>query len=94
MTGEPRPGSRSTTMLAQLQALPRLVLPAGVLVLTLVGLIAAPPVAVVALLVVFALVFWLATLSWAALDRRGQLLRLVVLGAIGGVLIGRVTQLF
>ena len=71
--------------------LPPLVVPAVMLVLMLVGLMAPLAAAIPALLVILAFVLWLAYLSWPVLDTRGRLLRGVLLGAVLFALVGRIT---
>lgn len=83
----------SHALLLRLHALPRLVVPAIAVVLALVGLMARPTFAVPALLVLFAFLCWLASLTWHQLDRRGRLLRALAIGALGGLLLGKVVAL-
>lgn len=73
----------------RLSRLPRLLIPAAVLVLMLVGLQAPLPYALVALGIIAAFVLWLAYISWPVLDARGRLLRGVMLGAVVGSAVGR-----
>ena len=83
----------SHALLLRLHALPRLVVPAIAVVLALVGLMARPTFAVPALLVLFAFLCWLASLTWHQLDRHGRLLRALAIGALGGLLLGKVVAL-
>ena len=83
--------SRSHRGLVRMSQLPPLVVPAVMLVLMLVGLMAPLAAAIPALLVILAFVLWLAYLSWPVLDTRGRLLRGVLLGAVLFALVGRIT---
>lgn len=85
-------GIRSAELLTRLHALPRLTVPVAALVLFLVGLFAPPPFAFPSLVLITLFVMWLATLSWPSLDRPARLLRIVAVGALVGVLAGRVVQ--
>lgn len=75
----------------RLSQLPPLAVPATMLVLMLLGLMAPLVIAVPALLVVAAFVLWLAFLSWPVLDNRGRLMRGILIGAVVSALVGRVT---
>lgn len=95
-TGRPAPQSsafhtRSRALLVRLSAMPSLVVPVGVLVLMLVGLMAPLPFAVPALVLVLVFVGWLAVLSWPILDTKGRLIRGILFGLVMGALIGRLT---
>ncbi|UYM05774.1 DUF6703 family protein [Solicola gregarius] len=85
-------GPRSAALLARLQGLPRLTLPVITLVLFLVAAFAPLAYAVPALVLLLALIGWLASLSWPLLDRPARLLRVVAIGALAVLLIGRVVQ--
>jgi hypothetical protein len=86
----PQP-TRSQVLLARLHALPRLTVPAIVLVLTIAGLLAPPPIGVPCLIILAAFLGWLAWLAWPRLDRGGRLLRALVVGLLVGAAIARAT---
>ncbi|MFY0409753.1 DUF6703 family protein [Solicola sp. PLA-1-18] len=79
----------SQVIMLRLQALPRLTVPAAVLVLALVGLAAPPLYAVPALGILLALLAFLATFTWAHADRRGRVLRMIAMGVLAGLLVSR-----
>lgn len=81
---------RSQALIGRLQAMPRLVLPVAALVLLLVGLMAPLRFAVPALVLLIVLVAWLASLSWYALDSRGRVFRVLVVGVMTAGLVARV----
>lgn len=83
--------SRSQLLLARLHALPRLTVPALVLVLTVAGLMAPPVIGVACLVVLAAFLGWLASLGWPRLDPTGRLLRVLVVGLLVGAAIARAT---
>ncbi len=83
--------ARSRGLLVRLSQLPALVIPVAVLVLMLVGLAAPLAVAVPALVVVAAFVLWLSYLSWPVLDAGGRSVRVVMVAAVAGALVGRLT---
>ena len=86
------PPSRSAVMLARMQAMPRLTMPAVTLVLFLVGAFAPLGFAAPALVLLIAFVGWLASLSWPVLDRPARLIRVLAIGALVGLLVSRVAQ--
>jgi Family of unknown function (DUF6703) len=81
---------RSRPLLERLARLPPVIVPAGMLVLMLLGLTAPLPFALPALAIAAAFVAWLAYLSWPALSSRGRLLRGVMIGLVVGAAVGRV----
>ncbi|MGI8614759.1 MAG: DUF6703 family protein [Nocardioidaceae bacterium] len=81
---------RSRVVLARLATLPRLVIPAAMLGLMLLGLSAPLPVALAALSVVTVFVGWLALLSWPVLDLNGRFLRGLMIGLVIGSGVARV----
>lgn len=85
-------GTTSQKLLDWLGSLPRLTVPATVLVLMLVGLMAYPVFAVPALAVVLAIVVWLASLAWPQADTGGRLLRVLIVSALAGLLVARAVQ--
>jgi hypothetical protein len=85
------PPTRSELVLARLHALPRLTVPAIVLVLTVAGLLAPPPIGVPCLVILAAFLGWLAWLAWPKLDPTGRLLRALVVGMLVGAAIARGT---
>lgn len=82
---------RSRARLVRLSQLPPLVVPAVMLVLMLVGLLAPLYAAIPALLVIAAFVIWLAYISWPVLDSGGRTLRIVMVGAVASAFVGRIT---
>lgn len=80
---------RSRAALVMLARGPRWVLPLVLGILLLIGLLQEGPVGAVPLLLVLAVVGWLSTLSWPAIDRRARLLRLVTLGLLGAAALDR-----
>ena len=78
-------------LLARLHALPRLTIPAAVLILALVGLLAPPAIGVPCLLIVALFLGWVAALAWPRLDSTGRLLRALTIGLLVGAAIGRAT---
>ena len=88
MTSQP---TRSQLFLARLHSLPRFTIPAVVLILTLVGLIAPPVIGVPCLLILVLFLGWLAALAWPTLDAGGRLIRALALGLIVGAAIARAT---
>jgi hypothetical protein len=86
----PQP-TRSQLLLARLHTLPRLTIPAVVLVLTIAGLMAPPAVGVPCLVILALFLGWLASLAWPRLDTSGRLLRALVVGLLVGAAIARAT---
>jgi hypothetical protein len=86
----PQP-TRSQVLLARLHALPRLTVPAIVLVLTVAGLLAPPLIGAPCLVVLAVFLGWLASLAWPRLDSTGRLLRALVVGLLVGAAIARAT---
>jgi hypothetical protein len=81
----PRPGALRTTverrsgvLLAWLSQRPRLLLPGVVLALLLASSLLPAVAGTACLLLVVLVVGWLSYLSWPVLDRRGRLVRAVV----------------
>jgi hypothetical protein len=87
----PTQPTRSQVVLARLHAMPRLTVPAIVLVLTVAGLMAPPPVGVLCLVILAVFLGWLASLAWPRLDTTGRLLRALVVGLLVGAAIARAT---
>jgi len=81
---------RSRVVLARLARLPRLVIPAAMLGLMLLGLSAPLPVALAALALVTVFVGWLALLSWPVLDLKGKFVRGLMIGLVIGSGVARV----
>jgi hypothetical protein len=69
--------------------LPTWVIPAAIVALMLVGLLAPLPFAVPALLVVAAFIGWLGYLSWPVLTPQGRLLRALVVAIVAGAIAAR-----
>lgn len=82
---------RSQLLLTRLHALPRLTVPAVVLVLTITGLLAPPPIGVPCLVVLAAFFGWLTALAWPKLDPTGRALRVLTVGLLIGAAIARTT---
>lgn len=80
---------RSRRLLLALSRLPRIVIPAAVLVLMLIGLGAPLPFALPAFGLIAAFVAWLAYLSWPILDTRSRLMRVLMLGIVIGSAVAR-----
>jgi hypothetical protein len=57
--------------------------------LLLTGLAVEGPVGTLTLLLLAALLVWLLFLSWPVLDRRARALRMAALGAVAGLVVGR-----
>ncbi len=89
MPGVPSPSSRSQAALLRLARLPRLFVPAAVLVLTLAGLAAPVMIAVPCLLVLVAFLSWLAVLAWAKLSPGGRALRALTIALLVGAATAR-----
>ena len=83
--------TRSQQVLARLHTLPRLTVPAAVLILTLIGLMAPPMVGVPCLVILVLFLGWLAALAWPSLDRSGRLIRALAIGLLVGAAIARAT---
>jgi len=86
------PGTTSKLLLARLNTLPRLTVPAVALFLLLVGLMARPLFAVPSLALLIALVGWLASLAWSQSDLRGRAVRLAVLVILVAVALVRLLE--
>jgi hypothetical protein len=86
-----RQPTRSEVVLARLHALPRLTVPAIVLVLTIAGLLAPPLIGVPCLIILAGFLGWLASLAWPKLDPPGRLLRALIIGMLVGAAIARAT---
>jgi len=69
----------SRPLLAQLHALPRLLTPAATLVLIALGAFAPAPLALVAFVILFLFISWIAYLSWPIVPTSGRLMRLAML---------------
>jgi hypothetical protein len=85
------PPTRSQLLLARLHALPRLTVPAIVLVLTVAGLLAPPAIGAPCLVILAVFLGWLASLAWPRLDTGGRLVRALVVGLLAGAAIARAT---
>ena len=72
----------SRPLLVRLSGMPRLAILIGTLALVVVGLLAPLPVALAALVVVFAFVVWIAYLSWPVVGTGGKVARLAMLALI------------
>ena len=83
--------TRGQLFLARLHSLPRFTVPAIVLILTLVGLIAPPVIGVPCLLILAVFLGWLASFAWRSLDTNGRLIRALALGLLVGAAIARAT---
>lgn len=83
--------TRNQLLLARLHSLPRFTVPAIVLILTLVGLMAPPVIGVPCLLILVLFLGWLASFAWRSLDTNGRLIRALALGLLVGAAIARAT---
>lgn len=81
---------RSVGLVVFLSRLPQFLVPALMVVLLLVGLLAPLAVAVVALLLIIAFIGWLAFLSWPVLERPQRGMRLLALAILVAALVGRI----
>ena len=72
----------SRPLLRRLNALPRPAILIGTLVLVVLGMLAPLPVALPALVIVFAFVVWIAYLSWPVVSTGGKVARLAMLALI------------
>jgi hypothetical protein len=84
-----RPPSRSAVALQRLSRLPKLLVPAVVLAMTVAGLAAPPVVAVPCLLLVAAFLAWLGAMSWPVLDPFGRLMRVLTVTLLVGAAVAR-----
>jgi len=75
--------------LARLAGLPRLLVPAAILGLTLVGLAGPAVIGVPCLLVIVVFLTWLAVLAWPALTPGGRALRTLTIGLLVGAAVAR-----
>lgn len=80
---------RSRTPVVWLSRLPQFLVPALMVALLLVGLVAPLVVAVVALVVIIAFVGWLAFLSWPVLAPPQRGMRIVAIAILVVALVGR-----
>jgi hypothetical protein len=80
-------------LLVRLHLLPRWVVPLLMAGLCGVGLIARGPLAIAALVVLIGFVSWLCYLSWPAVNARGRLPRLFLLGLLAAMLVLQVSRL-
>ena len=81
---------RSRALVVWLSRLPKLVIPAAMLVSMVVGLAAPLVFALPALAVVVVFVGWLALLSWPVLDASGRFVRGLMLSLVIGAGVARV----
>ena len=81
--------ARSAPVLLWLSSRPRVLLPALVVVLLVGGLAAPPATGRVLLVLLAALLLWLSYLSWPALDGRARALRVAMLLLIGVAVVQR-----
>src|SRR3954451_9487882 len=65
-----------------LSRLPQFMIPAAIVVLMVLGLVAPLPIAVPALVIIFLFVSWLAYLSWPVLQGNQRTVRVLMLGLI------------
>lgn len=72
----------SRPLLVRLTALPRPVVPLATVVLFAVAVLAPPPVALVALVLVGLFVLWLTVLAWPAVGVGGRLMRVAAVGLV------------
>ena len=81
--------ARSAPVLLWLSSRPKVLLPALVVVLLVGGLAAPPAVGLVLLAALAVVLLWLSYLSWPALDGRGRALRVAMLLLIAVALVQR-----
>lgn len=72
----------SRPLLVRLTALPKPVVPLVSVVLFAVAILAPPPVAVAALVVIGLFLLWLTFLAWPAIGAGGRLMRVVMVGLV------------
>jgi hypothetical protein len=72
----------SRPLLVRLTALPRAVVPLATVVLFAVAVLAPPPVALVALVLIGLFVLWLTVLAWPAVGVGGRLMRVAAVGLV------------
>lgn len=85
------PPSRSAIALQWLSRLPKLLVPAVVLALTLTGLAGPPWLAVPCLLLVAAFLAWLGAMSWPVLEPFGRMMRVLTVTLLVGAAVARST---
>jgi hypothetical protein len=90
----PQRRSRSESALAWLNRRPRWFVPVFTVLLTLGGMFLPPVPGAVCLLVVAAFLGWLASLAWPRLTAAGRIGRMLLIGAVVGVAIARVTGIW
>lgn len=74
--------ARTRPLLVRLHRLPRPLIPLATVLAVGVGVLAPLPVALVALLLVFGFVAWIAYVSWPVVPTSGRLVRLLMLALI------------
>jgi hypothetical protein len=86
MSSAPQPRSvrsrielASRGMLTRLHKLPRLLVPAGTVLLIAIGAFAPLPLALVAFVVLFVFIAWVGYLSWPVVTLSGRLMRIAML---------------
>jgi hypothetical protein len=84
---------RSAPLLIVMHQLPRWIVPVFMAGLLLVGAIVQGVAGIVSLVILLAFVGWLSYLSWPAVDGRGRIIRLVLLGVLVALLVMQVTNL-
>jgi hypothetical protein len=72
----------SRPILTRLHTLPRLLVPAGTLLLIVVGAFAPMPYALAAFVLLFLFIAWIAYLSWPVVPVSGRLMRLAMLALV------------
>lgn len=92
--GRVRGGRRSYAVLKRLHAMPRWAVPLATAVLVFVGLYAGPTIGGLCLLAVAGFLGWLAYLGWPQLSGGARVLRMLVLGVLGGVALARLSGLW
>lgn len=70
---------RSSGLIVTLSGLPQYMVPAAIVVLALVGLLAPIPIAVIALALIVTFMAWLAFLSWPVLARPQRAMRVLAI---------------
>ena len=80
---------RSRGLVVLLSRQPQFLIPAVMVVLMLVGLLAPLAVALPALVVIGMFVTWLAFLSWPVIDTRQRVVRVVMIAVIALAFVGR-----
>lgn len=91
---KPSPGGRSRALLTWLAHQPKWLVPVLTVVMSMGGMFLPPVPGGLCLLAVALFLGWLAWLAWSTLSTAGRIVRVLIIGVVVGIALGRIAGIW